>query len=81
MGLQSGIVRSAEEGRIVASFFSWLAWAAGTNRPGKDITYTTNWPYDKLVGNEPIPDFVIWSIVSVILLIFAIGLVLYVYNR
>ena len=81
MGLQPGIVRNAEEGRIVASFFSWLAWAAGTNRPGKDITYTTNWPYDKLVGNEPIPDFVIWSIVSVVLLIFAIGLVLYVYNR
>ncbi len=81
MGLQPGIVRNDEEGRIISAFFSWLAWSAGTNRPGKEITYTTNWPFDKLVGNEPPAELIIWSILSVILLILAIGIVLYFYNR
>ena len=81
MGLQPGIVRSDREGFIVTAFFSWLAWAASTNRVGQEITYTSNWPYDRLVGNEPMPDSVIWSIVSVIVLIFAIGILLYAYNR
>lgn len=81
MGLQPGIVRSAEEGRIITAFFAWLAWAAGTNRLDKDYTYTTNFPYDPLVGNQPVPDALIWSILSVILLILAIAVVLFVYVR
>lgn len=81
MGLQPGIVRTDEEGRLVTDFFAWLSWAAGTRRPDSDYTYTTNWPYDPLVGNEPLPDFLIWSIVSVILLIFAIAAALFVYQR
>jgi nitric oxide reductase subunit B len=81
MGLQPGIVTNDKEGFAMSAFFSWLAWAAGTNRPGSEVTYTSNWPYDPLVGNEPIPNTVIWSIVSVVLLIFALGIVLYFYNR
>ncbi|MEZ4525557.1 MAG: nitric-oxide reductase large subunit [Desulfobacterales bacterium] len=81
MGLQAGIVQNDEEGRVLSSFFAWLAWAAGTNRPGKEYTYTSNWPYDPLVGNHPLPDALIWSIVSVILLIFAIGITLFLYLR
>lgn len=81
MGLQSGIVRTDEEGRLVSSFFAWLAWSAGTLRPDAEYTYTTNWPYDPLVGNEPLPDFVIWSIVSVILLILGIAASVFVYMR
>jgi nitric oxide reductase subunit B len=81
MGLQAGIVRSNEEGRLVSAFFSWLAWAAGTLRPDADYTYTTNWPYDPLVGNQPLPDFLIWSIVSVIILILGIAAALFVYLR
>lgn len=81
MGLQPGIVRTAEEGRIITAFFAWLAWAAGTNRLDKDYTYTTNWPFDPLVGNQPVPDALIWSILSVILLILAIAVVLFVYLR
>ncbi len=64
MGLQPLIVTNEEEGKNVSAFFSWLAWAAGTLRPNSDYTYTSNWPYDPLVGNNPLPDSVIWSIVS-----------------
>ena len=81
MGLQPGIVRSDEEGRLITSFFGWLAWAAGTLRPDKDYTYTSNWPFDRLVGNQPLPDTVIWSIVSVILLILGIAGALFMYLR
>lgn len=81
MGLQSNIVRTPQEGFLVTSFFAWLSWAAGTNRIGSDVTYTSNWPYDRLVGNEPLPSSLIWSIVSVILLIFAIAAVLFFYRR
>lgn len=81
MGLQHGIVKNAEQGRQVTSFFAWLAWAAGTNKLGTDHTYTNNWPYDPLVGNLPMPDNVIWSIVSVILLILGIAVSLFLYLR
>ncbi len=81
MGLQPGIVKSAEQGRQVTSFFAWLAWAAGTLRPDKPYTYTSNWPYDPLVGNLPLPGALIWSIVSVILLILGIAAALFLYLR
>lgn len=81
MGLQPGIVRTETEGRLVTVFFAWLSWAAGTRRPGAEHTYTTNWPFDPLVGNVPLPDFLIWSIVSVVLLIFGIAAALFVYQR
>ncbi|MDA8126594.1 MAG: nitric-oxide reductase large subunit [Deltaproteobacteria bacterium] len=81
MGLQAKIVRSDEEGRLVASFFSWLAWAAGTQRPDKPYTYTSNWPYDPLIGNGPLPSALIWSILSVILLILGISGAIFLYQR
>ena len=81
MGLQPGIARDDRDGFLITSFFTWLAWSAGTVRPGKDITYTTNWPYDPLVGNLPTAEMVIWSIVSVVLLILAVGMMLFFYNR
>jgi nitric oxide reductase subunit B len=81
MGLQPGIVATGGQGRLVAAFFSWLAWAAGTNRPGAGHTYTSNWPYDPLVGNHALPGAVIWSIVSVVLLILGIAGAVFLYQR
>jgi nitric oxide reductase subunit B len=81
MGLQPGIVMNDDEGGQVTSFFSWLAWAASTNRPGQDFTYTSNWPSDELVGNKPLAGSIIWSIVSVILLILVIAIVIFLYLR
>ena len=81
MGLQPGIVKTEEDGHLVTSFFAWLAWAASANRPGQNITYTSNWPSDPFVGNTPLPGAVVWSIVSVILLILAIAVVMFLYLR
>jgi nitric oxide reductase subunit B len=81
LGLQPGIVKTDADGKNLASFFAWLAWSAGTNRPGQQLTYTSNWPYDPLVGNQATPDSLIWSIVSVILLILAMALAIFYYAR
>lgn len=59
--------------RQLAAFFFWTSWAAGTNRPGDDITYTSNWPHEPLINNTPTADAVVWTGVSIILLLAGIG--------
>ncbi|MDR7992491.1 nitric-oxide reductase large subunit [Thermosynechococcus sp. TG252] len=65
--------------RDVTAFFAWTAWAAVATRPLAPFSYTANFPHDPLVGNQPPGQFVIWSIVSVVVLIAAIAGFLVVY--
>jgi nitric oxide reductase subunit B len=44
------------------------AWACGSNRRGRDITYTNNWAPEELIGNRPTSQIVVWSVVSFVLL-------------
>jgi nitric oxide reductase subunit B len=62
-----------QEARKMASFFWWTSWAASTQRPGKLVTYTQNWPHEPLIGNEPTGGAVVWSVVSFVLLLAGIG--------
>src|SRR5499427_10365371 len=57
----------------MAIFFWWTAWAASTNRPGQDVTYTQNWPHEELVGNRPTGGTIVWSVISFVLLLAGIG--------
>jgi nitric oxide reductase subunit B len=59
--------------RKLSAFFFWTAWAASTNRPDADITYTHNWPYEPLVGNRPTGEAVVWTGVSIIMLLAGIS--------
>lgn len=59
--------------RQMSGFFFWAAWACVTERPESDITYTHNWPPEELVGNKPTADLLIWTGVSIILLLIGIG--------
>lgn len=65
--------------RDVTAFFAWTAWVASANRPNAPFSYTANFPHDDLIGNQAPAQFLIWSIVSVIVLIAAIALFLFVY--
>jgi nitric oxide reductase subunit B len=65
--------------RNVTAFFAWTAWAASADRPNAPFSYTANFPHDDLIGNQAPAQFLIWSIVSVIVLIAAIALFLFVY--
>lgn len=49
-----------------------------TLRPGEDVTYTNNWPQERLVGNAVSADVIIWSMVSVALLVGGIGMLAWV---
>jgi nitric oxide reductase subunit B len=77
--IPSGWFKDGTEIRNVTGFFAWTAWAAASNRPNSPFSYTANWPHDDLIGNQAPGQFVIWSIVSVIVLIAAIALFLFVY--
>ncbi len=59
--------------RQMSAFFWWTAWAASTNRPGSDVSYTQNWPHEPLVGNAPTGGTVVWSVISFVLLLAGIG--------
>jgi nitric oxide reductase subunit B len=64
-----------DAGRRVAltHFFFWTSWASATNRPGLAITYTNNWPHEPLIDNVPSAGNVLWSIISVVLLLAGVG--------
>ena len=63
------------------AFLFWTSWAASTNRPEKDYTYTSNWPHEPLIGNTITADSQIWSGFSVVLLLLFIGILTYYYLR
>jgi nitric oxide reductase subunit B len=62
-----------EKLRKLNAFFFWSAWAASTNRPDENFTYTNNWPHEELIGNIPTPDTIVWTGVSIIVLLLGIG--------
>lgn len=71
--MKENTLPSAERRAVMTDFFFWTAWAAATERPGADVTYTNNWPHEQLIDNVPSAENIIWSIVSVILLIAGVG--------
>jgi nitric oxide reductase subunit B len=71
--LPRGSITEPERARALSAFFFWSSWAAATARPGDTITYTSNWPHEPLIGNRPSADAVVWTGVSIILLLGGIG--------
>ncbi|UOF01523.1 nitric-oxide reductase large subunit [Bdellovibrio reynosensis] len=72
-------IKDPERMAWMNSFFFWTSWACVTHRPGSDITYTNNWPPDKLVGNEPTGSLILWTGFSVIILLAGIALLAFYY--
>jgi nitric oxide reductase subunit B len=79
--VSANAVPTSGERRALADFFFWSAWVAGTLRPGKDLTYTNNWPPDRSVGNEIAPSAVGWSIASLLGLMLVLGATLAVFFK
>lgn len=72
--LPTNYIADANERLQLSRFFAWGSWVCNTNRPGKDYTYTNNWPPDKLVGNGPNWHIFFWSAMSLVMLVGGIGL-------
>jgi len=65
--------------RQLNSFFFWTSWASATNRPNDTISYTSNFPHEPLVGNVPTHSAIVWTGVSVIMLLAGIGWLVWYY--
>ena len=77
--IPKGAVTDSARLRNLAAFFFWTSWAASTNRPGDRITYTNNWPYEPLVGNRATGEAVVWTGVSIIMLLAGISAMVWWY--
>ena len=67
--IPAGTVSDAEQMQQLAAFIFWTAWAASTNRPGDSDHLHHNWPHEPLVGNRPTGEAVMWTGVSIIMLL------------
>jgi len=65
--------------RQLNAFFFWTSWASATNRPNNTISYTSNFPSEPLVGNVPTSSAIVWTGVSVIMLLAGIGWLVWYY--
>ena len=77
--IQANAQSDAVKLRQLNSFFFWTAWASAANRPNAIISYTSNFPSEPLVGNFPTSSSIIWTGVSVILLIASLGAMVWFY--
>src|SRR5262245_37837201 len=71
--IPEGALTDSAKARQMSAFFWWTSWAASTNRPGQDVSYTQNWPHEPLADNTPTGSTVVWSVISFVLLLGGIG--------
>ena len=80
-GLPRSYIKDPAELKDLTAYFAWAAWATVANRPGKDYSYTNNWPYEPLVGNRPSSSTYLWSAMSLITLLGGIGAILFFFGK
>ena len=80
-GLRAKAITDPVQLRQLTAFFAWTAWAASTNRPGHNYSYTNNWPPEPRVDNKPTANVVVWSVLSLIALLGGIGLLFGAFGR
>ena len=71
--MQENPIPDAGRRAALNAFYFWASWSTVTNRPGEDVTYTSNWPSEPLVGNTPTTPTFIWTFVSILFLLGGIG--------
>ena len=75
--IPKGAIKGPARMAQMNAFFTWTTWVCSTNRPGSDVTYTNNWPYEPVIGNKPSTSLQMWSGFSVLMLLFGVGLLVY----
>ncbi len=80
--MTDGTLPDKADRQALTAFFFWTAWAATTDRPGEtNLSYTSNWPHEPLVGNTMSSSAAMWSMVSIILLLAGIAAMLWLHGR
>jgi len=80
-GLPKKFIHEPQDLRNLTTFFAWAAWASAANRPGKSFSYTNNFPYDPMVGNILTRDAILWSALSVVMLLGGLAAVLFAFGK
>src|SRR5205085_1939872 len=80
-GLHADAIVDPREIRQLTAFFAWTAWASAAERPGKTYSYTNNFPYEPLAGNTATSGTLIYSGVSLIVLLGGIAAVLLAFGK
>ena len=80
-GLPANYIHDPAELKNLTAYFAWAAWAATARRPGKDYSYTNNFPYEPIAGNFPSAAAYVWSAMSLITLLAGLGLILFVVGK
>ena len=80
--MTEGALPEKTDRQALTAFFFWSSWAASTERPGEtNLSYTSNWPHEPLVGNTMTTSAAMWSMVSIILLLAGIAAMLWLHGR
>ena len=77
--IHDGAIKEDARLEKMMGFFFWTSWSAATDRPDTGVTYTNNWPHEPLIDNIPTPENILWSILSIILLVGAVGALVWYY--
>jgi nitric oxide reductase subunit B len=80
-GLAPDLISDPAELRQFTAFVTWAAWVSVANRPDTDYSYTNNFPYDPMVGNVATPNALLWSALSLLVLLAGIALVLLAFGK
>jgi nitric oxide reductase subunit B len=80
-GLKTKYIGNPQELRELTAFFAWTAWASVARRPGRDYSYTSNFPYDPLAGNTPPAAAYLWSALSLVTLLGGTAAILFVFGK
>jgi nitric oxide reductase subunit B len=80
-GLPPSLITDADDIHDLTAFFGWTAWASAAERPGLDYSYTNNWPAEPNVDNTPTADLMVWSVLSLVVLLGGIGAMFAIYGR
>ena len=77
--IPAGAVSDSARLQQLTAFIFWTSWSASTNRPNDKISYTSNWPHEPLVGNRPTGETVLWTGVSILMLLAGISAMIWYY--
>lgn len=80
-GLKPNLISDPQELREFSAFVTWAAWVSVANRPGENYSYTNNFPYDTTVGNVSTPGTLLWSALSLVVVLAGIAAVLLAFGK
>ena len=80
-GLKPNLISDSTELHQFTAFVTWAAWASVATRPGTDASYTNNFPYDPSVGNVATGSALLWSALSLLVLLAGIATVLLAFGK